>query len=418
MGLNYAEIERHRADIAEFWKARIDFERGGVYCNDLKRQGAGSFNAVWRSTARRILSRVRAPAVTRLSKPDVKCLLMHARQLYNYSAAAEVDLPNSLAIAQHLYETIDVVFPKQGAIYPSFESAYADGLPDLYRHPTAYNQFFAVTGIARYAKTTADTAAFEKAFDHLNNVLGVFEDHDWRRNGVFRFFDGTRCYQKSGDVHLHLYEALVVLYDASNVALPEKRMREVQSLLRDSMDDMEKLFRARVYDSDTGLPRERFDALDRPRSERVFLGHALEWWGFQFEAEQLTGCRNEFLRRDGRSLLDKCVELGMAASGCFRSTLDTRTGEVSDTTDFWTQIEAVLALCFAHRCFGERRYLALAEQAWEFYTASFIDGEGGGVYTEISVAGSVVDARKGSIWKCDFHASRVCERILRYRLLG
>jgi len=387
------EIESHLKDILEYWKPAVDYQHGGIYCN-------------------------MEPVRHQIEDPGSKCLLMHARQLYNFSAGTDLGYQGCQSIARHLYESLEQLFPRKEGIFPAFPVEVSSE-PYQQGFISSYNHFYVVTAYARYAKAVKDISAFHYAYEIWKETRQVYDAGAFPENGIYaRMLNGKPC-GKSGNVLLHHYEALINLYDSwLHLSFPEPLYSNTGTELLQYMEEAESFFYKHLYDDTTGLtPDYLHDDLSfKKKGSTTTLGHPLEWWGFLYEAEVLTQRKNTFIRGEGIDLLSKCISLGLAESGCYRSTYFFDTHYVAGKTDFWTQIEAVLAMSYAAQGLKDPAYLKVAEKMWQFYSRFMIDKEHGGVFQRVADDGALLSMRKGDIWKCDHHALRVCERILNYHL--
>ncbi len=165
-------------------------------------------------------------------------------------------------------------------------------------------------------------------------------------------------------------------------------------------------------------PDSLTDSLDFQKAGRsTTLGHPLEWFGFLFEAQHHLKRKSTVLEEAGEKLLNNNLDLAYADSGCFRSKYSFDEHTVYPKTDFWSQVEGILGALYGYAYYGDARYRDKADDMWEFYRRSMCDAAHGGIYEQVARDGTPLSFTKGSPWKCDHHALRVCEKIIRYRLL-
>jgi len=386
---------KHFQDIVEYWKPAEDLQEGGIFYN-------------------------MEPIRHQVGDPGQKCLLMHARQLYNYSAGADQGFQGCKEIAQRLFDSLEDLFPPQNGIYPSIP-VKGKWVNRQYRgFISSYNHFYVVTAYARYAAMTGSAENFHRAYRVWKETRNVYYAGPFAEKGIYAWMDDKNQPRgKTGNVQLHHYEALINLYGASSVLNNEEERKKIQEELLENLLESERLFYRFLYDESTKMTPDHLeeDLSFKKEGHLTTLGHPLEWWGFLYEAELLTGRKNSFIRKEGLTLLQRCLEIGLTDSGCFCSHYYFDSEYVPARTDFWTQVEAILTMSYAWHCLKDEKYLNAAKQMWFFYESFMLDKAHGGVFQRVAADGSLLSMQKGDMWKCDHHALRVCERILKYRLL-
>lgn len=389
------DFKKHFQDIIEYWKIAEDREEGGIFCN-------------------------MEPIRHQMGDPGQKCILMHARQLYNYSAGADWEMDGSKEIAHRLFHSLEELFPPENGIYPSNPVKGAFVNRQYRGFISSYNHFYVATAYARYAKMTGEEEHFNRAYQVWKDTRSVYSAGPFAEKGIHAWMSEEGLPRgKSGNVQLHHYEALINIYDATDAIAEESRRKKIQEELLAFLLEAEEFFYRFLYDSATGMTPDHLeeDLSFKKEGHLTTLGHPLEWWGFLYEAELLTGRKNAFIRGEGISLLENCLTIGLKDSGCYCSHYYFDKAYVPGKTDFWTQIEAILTLSYAWHCLKEERYLNAAGKMWDFYDKYMLDKEYGGVFQRVAEDGSILSIQKGDMWKCDHHALRVCERILKYKLL-
>lgn len=147
----------------------------------------------------------------------------------------------------------------------------ADARRDLYDHAfliLALAWLFRVTGLPRYRDLAFETLAF-------------LDTHMSAEHGGYREAIGAACLPRRQNPHMHLFEALMALYEATG---------EDSLLLR--LDAIRQLFDRHFFDPAEAVLREFFDAQwqpDRETGDRIEPGHLCEWVWLLAEHERLTG---------------------------------------------------------------------------------------------------------------------------------
>jgi len=401
MEITYSIFEEHLQYILDFWKPAIDFEKGGVH---------------WV---------VQVLPQFSIKKRTEKSLLMHVRHLYNYSCGKQYGIEGAAEIAHHLYQSLDTVFPQHNGIYESGHQGIQPLIrPEIYPKLSSYDQCYTVIGLAKYAGVFSDEQAYHKAKNLLYRTREVFEDLPYKERGMFAEISlptGEKS-GKTGNSFLHTLEALVNLLQTVDIIFknPERRNMERQQLTA-YVEEVYDIFISHLFHpQDSTVPDKRELDLTLPphyASMHTTMAHPLEWVGFFFEAELVTGVHFDFNGVKARSVVDLVIERALANNGCFKNAYLPRQDACLLKSEFWSQSEAVLGMLFAWRQFGNRRYLNDAVKAALFYFTNFVDTVYGGINEEVDANGTVISMRKGGIYKCDHHSLRMCEKVLQYRLL-
>ena len=389
-------MEKHIHSILNYWKSAVDWKNGGIFY-------------------------IRDP-FDKIKKDENKCLLMHVRQLYNFSVGYELKNQECEKIAKHLFNTLDPLFLKREGLYASFSKT--KNKIDSKEEFSAYNQFYAVVGLSRYARAFNDKKAWYKAKDLFFHSKKSFSGKKkFRYFGVFASWNPheKNLLWKNGNTILHLYEALINLSLSLSVFSKEEQKKELALLLKE-LDDTLFLITNKIYDRKRKVMLEYFED-DLSISDYQLYGsvtnaHALEWIGFMIEMELITGKTIPFLNKEGKLLLDLSFKRAESKSGGFKNHYFLKEQKSIDFIDFWSQVEAILAACYAYKRYNDKKYLSYAKKLWKFYTRYFFDTEFGGIYSEVTSEGIATDRRKGHRFKCDHHNLRMAEKILFYRLLS
>ena len=309
-------LDRHIRGIIAFWKPAVDWKGGGIHYR-MKDFGEGP------------------------DRRKGKCLLMHVRQLYDFSVGYEMGIPGCARIARHLYRTLDDIFLNKQEFYDSFTEPNrwfpADEI-------SAYNQYYTVVGISRYSRALGGREAYEKAQKLFLRAKKKFTGGaDFSTRGAFGLLNKKtgKLSWKSGNALLHLYEGLVNLGLAADEIYCCSEREKVLDGLKPHFDGCEKLITRKIYDKTYKVTLEDFDDdMSISREQRygnVTNAHALEWIGFMIEAEWLTGRKIPFLRTKGRELLDLSFDRADSPLGAFKNDYFLREGRSVEWTSFWAR---------------------------------------------------------------------------------
>ena len=390
------DLKEHIYYILRYWQKAVDFEHGGIH---FQRQNFS-----------------KDPI-----KQGKKCLLMHARQLYDFSVGFEYGFNDAQKIALHLYNSIDKVFPRYRGLHYSFN--FSD-MPSEKNLLSSYDLFYVVIGLSRYAKTFNDKEAFSKAKVIFLSTISFFIDDSLSERGIFTNFNTKEknFFGKTGNSILHLLEASINLMIAAQRIFGDDLWKnEVQDITK-FISPLYRLYEQRIYDKKLQVTDELFNDDFSPSDEQKYGyatgSHALEWFGFWLEISWLLGQKTEFLRESARALVDMTLKRCFYPNGCFQNNYFLRERKTFPVASFWAQPEAILGSFYAATFFGKRQYAVLGEKMFNFYVKNFPDRKFGGIFSDVTYNNVIINRNKGFSMKCDHHPIRMCEKIIGYNLLG
>jgi mannose/cellobiose epimerase-like protein (N-acyl-D-glucosamine 2-epimerase family) len=392
MELSYSWFKDHIAFILNYWKEAVDYENGGIFF--LSNHYTGE-----------------------LEKTGEKSVLMHVRQLYNYSVGSLYNVADSEKIAGHLFHTLDSVFQKHQGCYVT-NHPYLGGFT---KRITAYDQFYIVTGLAKYAAVFKDKKAYQRTKEHFLFTRRFFGDGSFSERGCFDSYDKkTGVFGiKTENAMLHHFEACINLLAAAQSVFNredfEKEAHEISRIIEESNS----LFFNRIYDKEKRIVRKFFENNMQPYKYQdrhpVTIAHALEWMGFFFEAQILL--TKSFLKKEIQELTETTFLRGYHNSGCFLNDFFLEEGRCMATSVFWGQVEAVLGALYAYHLYKDIQYRNMADNLIKFYKENFVDDKDGGIFSGVTDDKIVFQRIKAFAYKCDHHSIRMCEKILQYKLL-
>jgi cellobiose epimerase len=386
-GILASEMEEElRDDILPFWPRFIDRENRGFYGR-----------------------------VENDGRPDPRAdkgLVMHARLLWTYSAAARLlNDPGILAPADAAYRFI-------------VESLYDEDRKGFYfacdyqGNPrtglkVVYGQAFAMYALAEYARAGGPGRALELAMETFRLLQRTAHDErrggyseavapDWSKSVASTLGEQDIACAKSMNTNLHVLEALTSLHAASEdatVALALRKLIEVH------------LERIVTPSAHLGLyfnnDWSRLDAV-------ISYGHEIEASWLLTEAAERTGDEQLGTR------VRKCA-LGIAAA--IARVLDAHQGSLPNElkegrldTDriWWVQAEGIVGMVNAWELSGDPGYLRRASKIWDFVKAFLMDRAHGEWFWGVRHPGGapLPDRYKGGPWKASYHNGRACMQIM------
>ena len=360
---------QHREEILRFWQKCYDPESGGYHA------WVGPTGEVWRR--------------------DHWSLLIHARLLYNYAegirAGIDIASVNAERIYSFILEKLSTPHGWFAGIYRG-EQVHTETLD-------AYDNLFAVIGMARYAQATGDSSVLDRATSLLETIERETIRGDLATVGVVGHMGahGRRISsreQYSGNNNLHYLEALARLRDAG-----------VNHDLEVKVGKMREFFLSYILDKSGTFTHDRFrEGFDKPWTglgAYVSLGHALEWVDFfrGFPGQALDEATE-------KAIMAHAMEHAVQEDGLFEDSFYLTEGRCAGGADFWPQVEAVKTFNLAAEVYGAP-YDEVARRLATYYFDHFVDTDGG-VFSEIDRNGVVLSRFKGGYWKCDYHSMRMC----------
>lgn len=257
-----------------------------------------------------------------------KRLRVQARQVFTYCLAADLDWPGpALDIARHGASFLAAHYWHEGGgwVFTTAE----DG---TVQNPTreAYEQAFALLGLGALAAQTRDPALDRLVDQTLGFLDGQLADPT---HGGFRESVPDKLPRRQNP-HMHLLEALLVLYEA----------RQDAALL-DRAGAIIEMFRDKFRDPATGTLGEFFtddwQPADGEEGDWVEPGHHFEWVWLLHQYGRLAKVD---VSADAARLFDFARQYGVDNDGLAFDRVR-RDGTVSDDNKrLWVQTEAIKAL--------------------------------------------------------------------------
>jgi mannobiose 2-epimerase len=375
-----------RRDILPFWPRFMDPQNGGFY-GRVENDG-------------------------RFEDRANKGLVMHARFLWTYAAAARLLHDQSLlrtAEAAYRFLTEKLYDLEHKGFY--WITDYLGQALSMDRK-VIYGQAFAAYALAEYARASGSRQALDLSMETFGllerfardaNNGGYFEAcaRDWSHTVASALSDvDLRC-EKSMNTHLHVMEALSALYAAcrdSDVLDALRRLIEIH------------LDRILASGGHLGL----FFKRDWSRMDAaVSFGHDIEASWLLTEAAQIAWEGRIPDRVKDAALGIAAVSAGVLEEneGCLPNEL--KEGRLDSERIWWVQAEAIVGMVNAWELSGDRAYLRLAAAAWRFVKASIIDREHGEWLWGAQANGVPLPNRpKGGLWKASYHNARACMEIM------
>jgi len=400
MQVTRESFKQHAFDILDYWLPDVDFENGGVFYN--------------REFMERSADRTAGE----------KNILMHMRQIYDFSVGHTLGYPEGERVARHLFETRDAVFEKKGELYLSTFFSWPPGREKWaeFRGYFCYDHLYIVIGLCKYAEVFKNEAAFLQAWEMLHKIRNYFAIEANPANGLYTYaIEGKYPpHQITGNAQLHHYEALIQLLRAAQALYTADTLQNYRSAIGAMIGEINDRFFTHYFnESLLGTPEyfnDDFTLSSRPMHRFHSVVHLLEWLGFFYEAQQLQVAPDSILSRAeelGRISFERCLR----DNGAFCTDFFPEFNTTRPLVVFFAQVEAILAALLLQRLTGDTSYGEKAEKMTGFFSEFLVDKQYGGIYTSIFDSGIPMRLTKGHAYKCDHHNIRMVEKSLEYNLL-
>lgn len=389
-GMLAAEMEEElRKDILPFWPRFIDPENGGFHGQ-----------------------------VDNSGRPDPRAdkgLVMHARLLWTYSAAARLlKSPALLSTADTAYRfLVERLYDRQQKGF-SFACDYkGNRRPGL---KIIYGQAFAVYALAEYARAGGPGRALDLAMETFLLLQRTAHDErcggyceavapDWSKSAASALGDGDIECAKSMNTNLHVLEALTALQAATEDASVGRALRrQIEIHLDRIMTSAAHL--GLYFDNDWS----RLDTV-------ISYGHDIEAsWLLTEAAERTRDAQLE--TRVRRCALDVAAAIARILDenqGSLPNEL--KEGRLDTDRIWWVQAEGIVGMVNAAGLSGDPGYLRRASALWGFVKAFLIDKVHGEWFWGVTHPGDapLPDRYKGGAWKASYHNGRACMQIMSRR---
>jgi len=386
-GILASEMEEElRKDILPFWPRFIDRENGGFYGK-----------------------------VDNDGRPDPRAdkgLVMHARLLWTYSAAARLlDSPALLSTADTAYRfLVESLYDREEKGFSFACDSTGNRRPGL---KIIYGQAFAVYALAEYARAGGPGRALDLAMEtflllqrtaHDERCGGYFEAvaPDWSQSTASALGDGDIACAKSMNTNLHVLEAFTALHAATESAAVGLALRGLIEI------HLERILTSSAhmglyFDNDWS----RLDAV-------ISYGHDIEAsWLLTEAAERTHDVR--LITRVRTCALDMAAAIARILDenqGSLPNEL--KEGRVDTDRIWWVQAEGIVGMVNAAELSGDPAYLRRASEIWSYVKAFLIDRVHGEWFWGVThPEGALLpDRYKGGAWKASYHNGRACMQIM------
>lgn len=346
-------------------------------------------------------------------KDSVKGCILNSRILWFYSAVYQLlNKQELLEEADHAFAFLTNYFydSRYGGV---FWSVKADGTPeDTTKH--TYNQAFAIYALSVYYQASGKKEALNLAYSlyqiiesSCRDAEGYFEafSRDFSPVSNEKLSENGVVAERTMNTLLHVLEAYTELYRADEFYA-----------VGDSIRDILRIFKFRVYDSDKEICRVFLD-----KSYNTLI--ELESYGHDIEASWLIDRACQVLE-DKAYYAEMFPVIEQLADGALKNGMDINNqainnecenGTVNSKKVWWVQAEAVTGFYNAYQYKPDRtEYLKVSENVWNYIQKYIIDKKTGEWIENISPDNTVEPGQALAYqWKCPYHNGRMCIEMVR-----
>lgn len=365
-----------------------------------------------------------------------KMLVTQARHLWTTSTLfSHFKDSTYLELAVHAFQFLskEMQDVDQGGFYTLLKSNGKKYVP-VSKTKSAYANAFAIYGLATYYKVSRDTSALnlakktflwldQNAYDTLHkgyfdvlqldgsNLLNVETNEEAIENWIRKDW-------KDQNSSIHLMEAFSALYEVWPDKRLEKKLRELQLLIRDTITSQKGyLYLHLERDWTPVVLKDSSDQYwkDNFWIDHVSFGHDVETGFLLLEASHVLHSKNDTVTR---TKAKKMIDHGIAKGWDYKRGGFFDGGYYLDETDectilnptkiWWTQAEGLNALLLMATLYPEEEnYKKLFIEQWSYIQKELVDDIYGGWFIE-GVEGNeeIRKASKAHNWKVNYHNVR------------
>lgn len=341
-----------------------------------------------------------------------KGLVMHARLLWSFSAAARFS--NKVEYREAADKALfflrnKLADPIHGGYWWHTDSA---GIPTD-RNKVVYGQAFAIYGLCEALRLSGDERLRREA-EELFKLMetrardsekgGYLEvlSEDWSPHPDGRLSSEDIPCHKSMNTNLHVMEAYTNYY----------RVRP-EPIVAEALTSLIRWFVEKIYDPDRRHLILFLDESGLSMKDVDSYGHDIEAAWLLREAIEVVG--DEKLKSETGPVLAALAEAVLTEGfSCADGGLDyERDGTHRDTDrHWWVQAEAVVGFRDCWEVSGEDRWAAAAEATWKYIMEHLADDKEGEWFWGVQADGSLMEKEKGGLWKTPYHNGRACMELM------
>jgi mannobiose 2-epimerase len=375
-----------------------------------------------------------------------KMIVSQSRHVWTSSKAAEVypSNPDYKTSADHGFKFLrDVMWDKTYGGFHTLVDRQGNVKSSSNEEKTAYGNAFAIYALAAYYHAFGDTSALKLA---QNGFMWIEKhSHDPVFKGYFQHMkrDGSKIKRESNvqstqdlgykdqNSSIHLLEAFTELYTVWPDELVGDRVKEMLSLIRDTIVDEKGSLTLFLLPDWTPVSfRDSSEAviMKHRHLDHVSFGHDVETAYLMLEASHVVGIKdNEKTIAIGKKMVDHALDNGWddKVGGFYDEGYYFKNKPgltiIRDTKNWWAQAEGLNTLLIMADQFpdDDHQYFEKFKTMWTYIKTNLIDHEHGEWYQGgLDKEPQQKTALKGHIWKASYHQYRAlanCAKRLRGR---
>ena len=347
--------------------------------------------------------------------PDApKGSVLNSRILWTFASAYNsTSNTEYLKMADRAYEFLSNYFidPEWGGVYWTVDYS---GRP-LDTKKQVYASAFALYAMAEYYNCRKDESVKARALALIDTIEKYSFDpvhtgyidafaRDWTEMQDIRLSAKDANEKKTMNTHLHVLEAYTQLYRIAPSELLNKRLRQL--ILN---------FSEHFIDERSGHLQLFFDENWKAKPGPVSYGHDIEASWLLLEAAEVLGDKLlvEVIKEIALNIAEAAIE-GLDKDGGLWYERSEHSNELIKEKHWWPQAEAMVGFFNAYQISGDKSYLKLSINSWEFIKKNIKDPVYGEWYWGIEEDYSPMKNQdKAGLWKCPYHNGRACLEVMR-----
>lgn len=347
----------------------------------------------------------------KLDKNAPKGVILHSRILWFYSNCyLTFGEQKYLDMARHCYEFMvkNCVDHEKGGVYWMVN---ADGtVNDDMKH--TYCQAFFIYALSSYYDASKDENALKLALELFETVEEKCTDdvaylealsRDWELVPNDALSENGLMADKTMNTTLHLTEAYTELYRVSG----DKRVAE-------RLMFQLKLTYDKIYDKEGTKLLVFFDKNMDVIGDIHSYGHDIEaTWLLDRACDVLGDPKmSAMIGEMNKKIVANIAEIAFK-NGALNNERDKT--EINTWRVWWVQAEGIVGFINGYQRYGEKKYLEIATQLWDYIRDNIVDKRPGGEwYWEVDEAGNFSkDRAEVDPWKCPYHNGRMCLEVIK-----
>lgn len=346
-----------------------------------------------------------------IQKADKGCIL-HGRILWTFSTASRILQDEGLRkYADWAYESLHMFEDHEnGGVY---WSVTYDGKPsDTTKH--TYCQAFVIYGLAAYYRLTGNREALEWARRlyrvieekcTVYNGYGEAYQKDFSPESNEKLSENGVMATRTMNTLLHVLEAYTELYRAQ----PDEAVRQKGKEALDRF--LEKMYNPAAHRLEVFYDDDYHSLLNMQS-----YGHDIEagWLLWDSANALLPETEWEPCRAMCLDLIESVYDRAFTDHGLKNECVD---GENNELRIWWVQAETMLGFEAGWRLTGNNKWLEAMKTQWNTIQRMIVDRrEAGEWYWSVYEDGSLTERPMVEEWKCPYHNSRMCLRLMEANL--